>query len=384
MRADVARADRLHSVRTAAAGWRRAGAIDDATLRVIESAYPDDRERLGLALRTLAACAVLFGGGALAALIGEAFDPSSGVGVGAFSAAFAALFASATEIQTGRFRRAQAGAEYATALLAAVCGGLASISFVESRSILWGCLAFALTLGLAARRWGHASLAALAAILALAAAAQLRHGRAIWLVAGFAALPMIIRLARSPRRSPAHRECFLLASLVFLAGGYAAINYYSLDHGSIEWLGSGMNATPRVWERAAAIIATALVPPLLVLLGVRYRDRALSAVGALLTAASLVTLRHYRPIGPWWLSLVVGGVACLALAVALRRWLDAGPAHERSGFTAEPLFDDARIAKAASAAAVIAAMSPAARVASDGGFAGGGGRSGGGGATGDI
>jgi hypothetical protein len=384
MRADIAQADRRHTVFNAAESWRRVGAIDEATLRAIESAYPDDRERLGWALRTLAACAVLFGGGALAVLIGEVFDPSSGVGVGAFSAAFAALFASATEIQTGRFRRAEAGAEYATALLAAVCGGLAAISFVESRSILWGCLAFALTLGLAAWRWGHASLAVLAAILVLAAAAQLRHGRAVWLVAGFAALPMIVGLARSPRRCPAHRECSLLAGLVFLAGGYVAINYYTLDHGSIEWLGSGMNATPRFWERAAAIVATAFVPPLVLLAGVRYRDRALLAAGALFTAASLVTLRHYRPIGPWWLSLVLGGVACLALAVALRRWLDAGPAHERSGFTAEPLFEDARIAKAAQAAAVIAAMSPAARVASDGGFAGGGGRSGGGGATGDI
>jgi hypothetical protein len=122
----------------------------------------------------------------------------------------------------------------------------------------------------------------------------------------------------------------------------------------------------------------------LLLIGVHYRNRALVAAGALFTAASLVTLRHYHAIGPWWLSLVLGGVSCLGLAVWLRRWFDAGPAHERFGVTAEPLFEDARIAKAAQAAAVIASMSPAARAASDAGFAGGGGRSGGGGASGDI
>ena len=55
---------------------------------------------------------------------------------------------------------------------------------------------------------------------------------------------------------------------------------------------------------------------------------------------ALVTLRHYHhPIGPWWLSLVLGGVACLSIAVGLRRRLEAGSAHERSGFTASSLRD---------------------------------------------
>ena len=106
------------------------------------------------------------------------------------------------------------------------------------------------------------------------------------------------------------------------------------------------------------------------------------AAGALFAAASLVTLRRYHPIGPWWLSLVLGGAACLALAVALRRRLDAGPGRERWGFTAEPLFEDRRVVRAAQAAATVVAMSPGPRVVSEAPFEGGGGRSEGGGATG--
>jgi len=70
--------------------------------------------------------------------------------------------------------------------------------------------------------------------------------------------------------------------------------------------------------------------------------------------------------------------------VALRRRLEAGPAHEQAGFTARPLFEDPRLLEAAHAAAVLAAMSPAARLAHEAGFEGGGGRSGGGGATGSA
>ena len=92
----------------------------------------------------------------------------------------------------------------------------------------------------------------------------------------------------------------------------------------------------------------------------------------------------FTAYGSFWLSLVAGGATCLVLAVAIRRWLDVGPSRERSGFTAEPLFEDGRAIRAAQAAATLAAMSPGPRVAGDAGFESGGGRSGGGGAQGDA
>ena len=381
MRAAVAFADRRRAMRDAAEGWRRAGAIDDTTLRAIAAQYPDDRMRLGLGLRILAAGAGLVGGGALAGLLFAVVgDANAG---SAFWLVLAAVFVAATELQTGRLRRADAGAEFATALLAAGFAGgwIASFDFDSELVIAGG---FALTFALAAWRWGHASLAAVASVLALIAAAQLSFGRAIWLAAGFLALPVILGLARSARWPPAHRRCFLGAGVVFLAGAYVATNVYSLDRSWLHGLGiSGVPVLP-AWLRIAAIAGTILIPPVVVAAGVWYRDRALLAAGALFTVASLFTLRHYQPIGPWWLFFIVAGTATLAAAVALRRWLHAGPAHERSGFTAEPLFEDRRLSEAAKTAAVIAAMAPAARLADEPGFEGGGGRSGGGGATGNA
>jgi uncharacterized membrane protein YgcG len=172
--------------------------------------------------------------------------------------------------------------------------------------------------------------------------------------------------------------------LVLLAGSYVATNIYSLDHRWIEGLGDRGDTAPGAWTRRAAIAGTILMPPIVLGLAARFRDRSLLAAGAFFTAGSLVTLRRYHPLGPWWFSLILGGAACLALAVAVRRWLDAGPGHERWGFTAEPLFEDRRMVETARAAATLVAMSPGPRVAPEAPFAGGGGRSGGGGATGEA
>jgi hypothetical protein len=364
----------------AADGWRKAGVIDDATERAIASAYPDDRVRLGLGLRLLAGFGVLLGGCALAALIGTCFE---GVGsFGVLALAFAIAFTAATELQVGRLRRAQAGAEHATALLAAGCAGLAWASLSDDSTVVFFSAGFALAFAAASWRWGYAVFAAIAAALTLVACSSGVSGRPLWFALGLAAFPMILGQARSPRWPPAQRRCIAAAGIVFLAGAYVSINLYSLDHHLIEGLGERGGTTPGAWARRAAIVGTIFLPPLVLYLGARFRERAFVAAGAVFTAASLATLRRYHPIGPWWLSLILGGATCLALATVLRRWLDAGPGQERHGFTAEPLFADRRLVEAAQAAATLVALSPGPRVAPGGGFEGGGGRSGGGGATG--
>ena len=56
MRADSAAWDRAAEVRDAASGWRRAGAIDDATLTAIEAAFPDPCVTPTWIWRALTAC----------------------------------------------------------------------------------------------------------------------------------------------------------------------------------------------------------------------------------------------------------------------------------------------------------------------------------------
>ena len=380
MRADAARADRHHTVRTAAEGWRRAGSIDDATLRAIAAVHPDDRIRLGLGFRVLAGLAAFVGGGAFAGLLASVLSP--GATILAFG--LAVVFTAATEVQVGLLRRAQAGAEYATAILAATCAACAWLSFFESSSIGLICCGFAVAFAVAAWRWGYALFAALAAVFLLLAGTWADFGRSFWFALGLVAFPILLRTVRSPRFPPAHRRCCDAVGLVLFAGGCVAANLYSLDHRWIEQLGDRGETSPGAWARRAAIAATILMPPIVLGLAARFRDRSLLVAGALFTAASLVTLRRYRPVGPWWLALILGGAACLALAVVLRRWLGAGPGRERWGFTAEPSFEDRRMVEAAQAAATLVAMSPGPRVPPGGPFEGGGGRSGGGGATGEA
>jgi hypothetical protein len=257
-------------------------------------------------------------------------------------------------------------------------------SYGSSSSLLAVTAAFGVAFAVAAWRWGFASFAGFAAFFCLVALAQGDLGRGAWLILGVAAAPLVLRIARSPFWPPAHRRCVEAAGLVLVAGAYVATNIYSLDHRWIEGLTNGGYAPAPAWARTPAIAGTILVPPLVLAAGIRFRHRALLAAGSLMAAASLTTLRRYHPVGPWWLALVLGGSACLALAVGLRRWLDAGPDHERWGFTAEGLFEDRRLARAVQAAATIVAMSPGPRPAAEPGFEGGGGRSGGGGATGSA
>ena len=77
--------------------------------------------------------------------------------------------------------------------------------------------------------------------------------------------------------------------------------------------------------RTAFGFATALVPLLTLAWGVRTRRRWLIALGALGIVASLVTLRHYVHVAPLWVVLIASGAATLAVAAALRRYLESGP-----------------------------------------------------------
>ncbi|HSG38220.1 MAG TPA: hypothetical protein VLE27_01165, partial [Thermoanaerobaculia bacterium] len=53
MNAGAARADRDAAVRSAARSWKKAGAIGEESFKAVESAYPDDRKRVGPVFRVL-------------------------------------------------------------------------------------------------------------------------------------------------------------------------------------------------------------------------------------------------------------------------------------------------------------------------------------------
>lgn len=393
MRADVAEADRRQEVREAARGWERAGAIGEATRAVIDAGYPDDRARLGPVFRVLVFGFTSVVVSSLFGLFGLFLRPALEQAGWLLLLLFGGVLVAAAELQIGTLRRRQGGTETATAFLglAYLAGGLLWLVFErghlgEDVSINLGLILVASLFGAAGYRWGYTVFALASGVALFLLLARGPLGRLLWILVPIVLAPALLRAGDSPRLAPAHRRsCQAVAalSLVFL---YLAVHLGSWDVGVVEMVtghwhgqrGGGGGARPFF------VVATALVPVLTLFWGIGTRRRLLINLGLVGLLASIATLRAYVHMMPAWLALLVGGGVAMGLALALRRHLDSGAGHERSGFTAEPLFNDPDRRGTLEAAAGVVSLSPAARPMERPGFQGGGGRSGGGGATGEF
>jgi hypothetical protein len=389
MRADAVAAERHFEVREAARAWRRADAIDDATLRAIEADHRDDRVRLGPVFRVLVFVFALIAVTALNGLF-LLVSPSRDMGPGLILFLGIALVV-LTEVQVGPLRRTQAGAEAATAL-SGVLHLISGFFWLAHRSLHLGTQAeltvvlslAAVTFGLAAYRWGYVTFAMVAGAAFFLLLARTRYGRLTWIAVPLVAAPLLVRLGDAASLAPAHRRCGQALAVVALAFLYVAVHLGSWDVALVEHVRDD-NATST--ERSEAIrsllaVVTGLLPVFVIGWGLAARRRLLIGAGLVGLIASIVTLRAYVHVAPLWIALVTGGGAALVLALALRRYLDSGLARERNGFTAEPLFTDPERRSTLEMAAGMAAFSPAARPAERPGLEAGGGRFGGGGATG--
>ena len=381
MTSDAVRADRFREVREAARGWAKAGVIGDPTRSQIDGLYPDDRQRLGRGLGILAGVATFLGANALLSAVVMTARPER-TAAGILLLVFGAASAMLTEVQVGRLRRANAGAELATALLAA---GLVTGAFVllldDLDGVFLGIAGVAFAAG--AYRWGFATLAAFSSIFSLLAVARLPGGRLWWIGACLAAIALVAPRMQAERLAPAHRRCLRVVFAVALLGLYFAIHYDGVKGGIVESIGD----ESRPWGRGAVATAaalTAMVPLAILFFGVRRRDKIAIAIGALLVGISLATLRIHWDWLPMWLTLAAGGAACFVAAILVRRFLDGAPAREWRGITADPLFDDERGAAALRVAAVAGTLGAQPGPAADRPFQAGGGESGGGGAQGQF
>jgi hypothetical protein len=172
--------------------------------------------------------------------------------------------------------------------------------------------------------------------------------------------------------------------IVALVGLYAAVHLGSWEKQLIEDIGDSRLRLPveneSLWWLSVA--ATALVPLVLLLLGIRDRRYPLLIVGAGTAVASLVTLRWYVHLASLWVVITASGAALVGLVLGLRHWLDSGPGKERRGFTAEPLFQDIARQRILEMGAAVVSLSPEARnVHEEPKFEGGGGQFGGGGSS---
>ena len=389
MRADAAKADRCEAVRAAAAAWQRAGWIDEETRIRIDACYPDDRVRAGRVFRilffVLTACA-LQGGLAIAYPL-----TGSATRMGPISLAGGLACVAVTEYLLGPKRRRQGGIEPAFSLVAIAQLMIAVAVLVsstptgfENRLAIDMCLFGALATA-AAWRWGYSFYAVGGCVMLLAAATRLPWGRLSWTVAPLALFAPLLVSCDSPHLPPVLRRCAAAVLATLAIAFYTAINVYCLDQRFLEsGLWSSHSSQPAL-PRSVSIFLTALVPPALMILGIRTRRRLLLNLGVVFVAASLVTLRFYTHVAPLWLALCAGGCAVLAASLMARRYLASGAGKERSGFTAEPLLDNPANRRTFEMLASVAAMTPHARpTPSEAGFKGAGGKFGGGGASGEF
>lgn len=390
MKGEWVGAERIEEVRAAARGWKRAGAINEGTFEEILRRYPESRTSPAPLWRVLFFVLSSF---VLLAVFGAFLLSASPNASSAWvlCAVFGMAFLAIAEVQARSPAMALRGGVEAASFwgLALLVVGLfllleETLHFSEPSGPNLVLLGAAVLFASAAWRWGNAAFAGFSAAAVFILLARAPHGRLLWIAGGVALSALADRTTDRVSWAPSHRTCAAGLVVCGIVAVYAAVNYWSLDNGTIEDLAGRGRARTGVWPGDGAVVlsilATALVPAAVFLLGVVRRRKLLLDTGLLLAALSAVTLRAY--VHSLDLRTVLAGAGALLLGAALgvNRWLRRGPGGERRGFTADPLYGDEAGFRAAELAPILAAHAPEARPAEEPGFKGGGGGFGGGGA----
>lgn len=196
-----------------------------------------------------------------------------------------------------------------------------------------------------------------------------------------------VTAVRSRQRSDYLDHDYSLAEALLWFGIYLALNLQlsSLD-ARMNWWGFGHAASqfPRSFYWATWVLIW-LLPPIVLVRGIRQKDRFVMAVGAIEAVLTFVTNKPYLgwPRHTWDPMLL--GIPLAGVALFIRRWLADGPDGIRHGFTAARL--SGKDKQWLNAGSVVLGLitpqavtpSPQARTAAvhfDGGASGGGGASG--------
>ena len=379
-------AERAAEVREAARGWKKAGAIDEATLAAIEAEFPVPHVELAKAWKVL--IFVLVSVATLGVHVGV-FGSDSRSGSYFF---LAAALAGVTEVLRGS-RLAGSGSDAATSFWAVAYLTIGFGMFIEagkSPGALTATIAITgLAWAVACWRWGFALYGAFSAMAGFLFLARFPFRRLAWVVVGAALCGICLWLTGRPLLTSPRRRAIAAVFIVSALALYAAINLYSLDRRIVEILGEAERWQSHIARsvpsdaRIASAVATAIVPIGFIAWGIRARRRLVVDAGAILAALSVLTVEYYVRFGS--VEITVFGLALIGLALWLNRRLRQAPGGEIRGFTASPLLsaDSGTLSPAgALAAAAAVPVSPHPSDAAD--FSAGGGKYGGGGARGKF
>ena len=153
-----------------------------------------------------------------------------------------------------------------------------------------------------------------------------------------AALCAVIAVRRRHRFTYLNYDYSIAEALLWL-GIYLAINL-QLSH--VDFLGRWWRGSRTLIELSppfywATWVLIWCLPPVIIVRGLRQKDRFVIAIGGL---AAVLTLATNKPYLGWqrhtWDPMLLG-VLLIAVALLVRRWLARGPGEIRSGFTARRL-----------------------------------------------
>jgi uncharacterized membrane protein YgcG len=397
MRAYAAASEEILHARNLIKDWASQGFLTDAQYKAMEQETVCDLRRTNVFLRIVLFFFTLIIVGAAVALffvviLSHPASQTSGIVL----LIFAAISYAAAEFAVTQARLYRYGIEEALAAcsVAFLCVGM-QLVFIEGHSPRPAVGSLIPATGTIASLWvwhrfglPYAFLAAMIFGVWLPSHWTTSHSAQHLIVAAFYALALVtIAAVRTRYRFTYLDETYSIAEALLWIGIYLAINLQLSSFGVPGLLRSGLDGTsefsrPFYWTTWAL---TWCLPPVALARGLRQKDRFVIAAGAIASVLTLVTNKPYLgwPRRTWDPMLL--GALMFAVALLIRRWLAAGPAGIRRGFTAQRLSakDKSWLSAGATAIGFVApqAITPPQPSPE---FQFGGGDSGGGGASSDF
>jgi hypothetical protein len=125
-------------------------------------------------------------------------------------------------------------------------------------------------------------------------------------------------------------DCFKLLEILSLAALYLSLNYYVNHQLFISF--DYQNAEKPLPMGAIFAVFTAIIPIFYLFIGIKNKDRMLWIIGSIGIVVSIMTYRQYHYLMPVEWVLTLAGIALIALAVFLIKYLKT----PKNGFVFQP------------------------------------------------
>jgi uncharacterized membrane protein YgcG len=172
-------------------------------------------------------------------------------------------------------------------------------------------------------------------------------------------------------------DCFNVLEIMGLVGFYGSLNYYTVaqvfENRAYNVVENGAENVFSLPFSLFFAVLTAVIPVVYLVTGIRKKDRILWILGSLGIVASIVTYRHYHSVMPIEWAFTLAGIALLALAIFLMKYLKT----PQNGFVYQPEKNKNNVLESL----IVNQFMPQSPQNSEGGVEFGGGDFGGGGAS---